>query len=124
MICTNQEIEVDQVQETAVGTGSPRWNGRLKETVEAMRKLAQPGKEVFVELAPNGLAIVKSGMKCSVNNGQRMILEGYESVDVLENGWIVACKHGCYTLHDSEGNMYKGLLFLKKSNAIKFAKTL
>lgn len=102
-----------------------RWNKNILETVETVRGLVTPGREVFVEMGANGLAVVKSGTKCGVTNGKRMVLDiQFESVVILENGWMVACKYGIYDLYDKEGNVYKGLSFLNKQNAIRFASSL
>lgn len=108
-----------------VRTRSTRWNEEVLQAVVALKSSVCYGREVFVEIGACGLAAVKSGTKYGVTDGKHMILAmEYESVKILANGWIVACKYGCYILYNSKGEMYKGLLFLKKENAIKFAKTL
>ncbi len=78
-----------------------------------------------IRKAMNGLAVVACGMQYGVNAGERIVLAPqFESVILLENGWMVASRYGIYNIYDREGNIYKGLSFLKEENAIKFAKTL
>ena len=100
-------------------------NREAVENIATLMCATVMGQEVFVQLGHCGLAVVKSGTKCGVTNGTRMILDRqYESVTILKNGWMVACKHGCYFLYDKEGEMYRGLKFLNKTNAIRFANSL
>ena len=95
------------------------------ERSKVFRKFNQGQKEVGVELVANGLAVLKCDQKYGVANGSTMILPiEYESIVVVENGWSVACKYGIYNVFDKQGRQYKGLSFLKKSNAIKFARSL
>ena len=104
---------------------SANWNAKMLEFVAALRKMNVAGQEVFVHMNKCGLATVKCGTKCGVTNGTSMVLEmQYESIEILENNWMVACRHGIYKLYDKDGNPYNGLKFLKKQNAIKFARTL
>ena len=101
------------------------WNKDMLNAIGVAKSYVAGDRDIHVELCPKGLAIIKSGMKCGVINGTRMILDiQFESVVVLENGWMVTCKYGIYDLYNEEGEIYKGLSFLKKENAIRFAKTL
>ena len=102
-----------------------RWNKDMLNALGVARSSVAPGRDVQVELNAKGLAVVKNGMYCGVTKGASMVLGvKFESIVVLENGWMVASKHGIYNLYNKEGSVYKGLSFLKKENAIKFAKTL
>lgn len=114
-----------KTKSTVSAASRPRWNEDVQKVLNVARSSVTTGQDVHVELCTNGLAVIKSGMKSGVTNGTRMILDIlFESIVVCENGWMVACKHGIYYLYNKEGNMYKGLSFLKKENAIRFAKTL
>lgn len=104
---------------------SATFDNKALNAIGVARTTVVPGREVFVQTGAKGLAVVRSGLKCGVTNGKLMVLAiEFDSVVILENGWMVACKHGIYDLYDREGNVYKGLSFLNKQNAIKFAKTL
>ena len=100
-------------------------NREAVKNIATLTGVAVMEQEVFVQLGYGGLTVVKSGTKCGVINGSRMILDRkYESVTILKNGWMVACKYGCYFLYNKEGEMYQGLKFLNKTNAIRFANSL
>ncbi len=114
-----------ETKPTVSTVSRPRWNEDMQKVLGVAKSSVTTGQDVHIELCAKGLAVIKSGMKCGVTNGTRMILDiQFESIVVCENGWMVACKHGIYYVYDKEGRMYKGLSFLKKQNAIKFAKTL
>ena len=101
------------------------WSSVVLERSEVLRKVKQCKNEVCVELVANGLAVLKCDQKYGVVNDSAMILPiDFESIDVVENGWTVAGKYGIYNVYDKRGRQYKGLSFLKKSNAIKFARSL
>lgn len=106
-------------------TTSTKWNKAVLDSLGVAKLGMNPGEDLHIQLCAKGLAVVKNGMKCGVTNGKRMVLDvSFESVVVLENGWMVACKNGIYNLYNEEGTPYKGLSFLNKQNAIKFAKSL
>lgn len=115
---TNVKTKIEQVT-------SATWNEEMLRAINVAREFLIPGREVSVKLCAKGLAVVKCSIWCGVTNGERMILPmEFESIEVVENGWIVACKYGIYDLYDEQGNKFRGLSFLKKSNAIKFARDL
>lgn len=101
-----------------------RTNSLFQTTVNNIRGKVRPGEEIEIEFASNELMLVRQREYCSVFNSAGEIVGRCESIVVLDNGWMVACKYGRYDLYYKDGTMYKGLMFLKKSNAIKFAKTL
>lgn len=104
---------------------STTWNNEMLKAINVAREFLIPGRDVHVKLCAKGLAVVESGIRCGVTDGERMILPlEFESVEVEENGWMVACKHGIYDIYDEQGNKFKGLSFLKKANAKKFAREL
>ena len=104
---------------------SANWNKEILNAVSVAKTVAVPGRDLHVKLGVKGLAVVKSDMYCGVTNGKRMILDfKFDTIDIVENGWMVAGRYGIYKLYNKDGNMYKGLSFLKKSNAIRFARML
>ena len=114
-----------QAEPPVMVIGSARGAGKVLERREVFGEVQRHNKEICVELVENGLALLKCDEKYGVANGSQIILPiNFESITVVENGWSVACKYGIYDIYDSAGRPYKGLSFLKKSNAIKFARTL
>lgn len=102
-----------------------KCNMSILKVVGVARGKMVSGREQHDEVCVKGVTVIKSGLKYGVSNMARVVLDTqFESVVILENGWLVACQNGIYKLYDKEGNVYKGLSFLKKDNAIKFAKTL
>lgn len=100
------------------------WNGKIKKVVEALGANIRPGMEISIEPTKHDLLIAKCGVYMTVLSEGNVIAKRCESIEVLDNGWIVACIHGQYELYYKDGSKYRGLSFLKKSNAIRFAKTL
>lgn len=105
-------------------TLKPSWNGKIKKAVEALGVCVRSGMEINVEPAKHDLLIAKCGIYMTILSEGNVIANRCESVDVLDNGWIVACIHGRYELYYKDGSQYRGLSFLNKSNAIRFAKAL
>lgn len=103
---------------------STRWNAQIRKAVESLGVNLRTGQEIHIELVKNNLIIAKYGMYRIILNEGNVIVDRCESVTVLENEWLVVSRHGIYYLYDKAGNPYKGLSFLKKENAIRFAKTL
>ena len=106
-------------------TDSGKLNKSILKAVGVAMYTRPAVKNFDVQEEINGLTVVRCGMTYGVNNGECMVLPPiFESITILENGWMVTARHGIYDLYDYEGHIYKGLSFLKKENAIRFAKML
>ena len=98
---------------------------KLLDSVGVARSFGAQGRDLQVQPVVKGLAVVNRGMNHGVAKGEQLVLDiKFESIVILQNGWMVACKHGVYYLYDENGNIYKGLSFLNKQNAIRFANSL